>query len=810
MKAILKYLRERIPASEVAYLFLIYICMYSVLLGVELVIRGTSVEVLNRLLVVGILTGWLLGRSKLKPWLALLIGFLFGSLFTILHVNGIDTAIMDLIGSSIGHLWRSTLGRASDAADLLVQLSVIQTRTLEALSGLSIWMIDLVSGFVVYNQISTLYSWGILLWSLAGWFSWATIRKGQPLSGLVPAGILLAILMTYTLQKRITLVLLLGAGLVLLGMVNHDLKQRHWKKVGVRGAGQVRERLYLSVISFSLAIVTFAGIMPSIRINPIADRFENLIYDSEEGEGEEGGSGPIINLGGFNSELYSIQRFAGLPRQKLIGSGPELLQRVVMIVSYPTVALVDSELPSAARYWRSYSYDQYTGSGWQSSPTVEVSYQPGQEISTISSDAFEIITQEFRLSNAVRGTLYSAGEPVTLDHEALASWRTVVESEGNGDSHIVGMADIFAVTVDSILYQVRSLVPSASDEELRDAEETLPEWISERYLALPDTVPERVLSLAQEIIANQPTRYDQAKAIEAYLRTFPYTLNLPAPPIERDVADYFLFELQTGYCDYYATSMVVLARAVGLPARAVVGYVGGQYDQENDYYQVTEADAHTWVEIYFPGYGWIPFEPTASRNLIDDQEPIRPLPPELAALPTVSEVEEESDFPWWQVGLGAAVLSGLLAWIRSRIDLARLNSMEPTKLVRTIYSRLFRYGRWMGLGHLRSDTLSEFNQKISLTFAEIEADHPRSKRWQGVYDELNLLTDYAIQANYSQLALERDLSQEIIKAWKSLRRRLRSAVWIKFWQAQAERLKFWDRDIDELEFIGDGAADGTR
>jgi transglutaminase-like putative cysteine protease len=452
----------------------------------------------------------------------------------------------------------------------------------------------------------------------------------------------------------------------------------------------------------------------------------------------------------------------------------------------------------------------YTGSGWQSSPTVEVSYQPGQEISSISSESFEIVTQEFRLSNAVRGTLYSAGEPVTLDHEALVSWRTIVEEGNNGDSQIVGMADTFGVTMDALLYQVRSLVSNASDEDLRHAEEILPTWISERYLALPDSIPERVITLAEEVVANQPTRYDQAKAIEAYLRTYPYTLNLEAPPADRDVADYFLFELQTGYCDYYATSMVVLARAVGVPARVVVGYVGGQYDQENDNYQVTEADAHTWVEVYFSGFGWVPFEPTAALNLIDDQDPILPLPPELATLPQIAEAEEEGVFPWWRIGLGSLVMLILFIWIRARVDLARLGRMDPSRLALTIYSRMYRYGRWMRIGHLRSDTLYEFNSKIAEAFEEIEAKRPRSKRWQGVYSELNQLTDYAIQANYSLVTLEKDLNKEIIQVWRSLRAKLRSAVWIKFWMAQGERLKFWDQSTDGLELIGDGAADGTR
>ena len=82
------------------------------------------------------------------------------------------------------------------------------------------------------------------------------------------------------------------------------------------------------------------------------------------------------------------------------------------------------------------------------------------------------------------------------------------------------------------------------------------------------------------------------------------------------MVDYFLFDLKEGYCDYYATSMAILARAAGLPSRLVVGYASGDYDPANNRYVVTEADAHSWVEIYFTGRGWVEFEPTASLPLI--------------------------------------------------------------------------------------------------------------------------------------------------------------------------------------------------
>ncbi|NQS92211.1 MAG: hypothetical protein HQ574_07345 [Chloroflexi bacterium] len=457
MSAFKKFIQEKVSFNTLIYWILIYLILMSVNQGVALVIRGTSEEVLRPLILLGILWGWMIGRSALKPWLSMLTSLITGVLVTLFHIGGIGSAIWTIIRSGLGLLGNGLInGSISDPDEIGSLLILVQTRIGEVTSSFLTWMNDLFSGYYVYNQISTLLSWGFLMWFLAVWISWFTRRRFQPLAGLIPSGILLAILMTYTLEKRILLVLLLGAGLLLVGLINQEEKFREWKKIGVNGAVQVRENFSLTVTGLSLGIMLFAGLTPSISIKAISDPIEKWLYkDSVPGEpGLESSSGEVS----FNQELYTIVRFAGLPRQKLIGSGPELAKRIVMIVQFPTTSFVKSDLPNAARYWRSYSYDHYTGTGWQSSPTVEVGYRPGQEISSVHNESFDIITQEIRLSNALRGSLYSAGAPLTLDHEVLVSWRTVLEEGQNGNSIIFGMEDIFAVTLDQILYQVRSLI----------------------------------------------------------------------------------------------------------------------------------------------------------------------------------------------------------------------------------------------------------------------------------------------------------------------------------------------------------------
>src|SRR5690606_5521773 len=108
---------------------------------------------------------------------------------------------------------------------------------------------------------------------------------------------------------------------------------------------------------------------------------------------------------------------------------------------------------------------------------------------------------------------------------------------------------------------------------------------------------------AAQITRGTSTPYEAAKAIEAFLRQYPYSLEVPPPPTGRDPVDFFLFELQRGYCDYYASAMVVLARSVGLPARMVIGY-HAQPPGEDGVQIVYHINAHSWAEIFLGEYGW--------------------------------------------------------------------------------------------------------------------------------------------------------------------------------------------------------------
>jgi len=158
-------------------------------------------------------------------------------------------------------------------------------------------------------------------------------------------------------------------------------------------------------------------------------------------------------------------------------------------------------------------------------------------------------------------------------------------------------------------YEGFSLLPAVPPKLLREAPAVYPQETRATYLQLPP-LDSRVEQLAKQITANAATAYDKAAAIEIYLRTrFGYTLDLTGKP-EEDALAKFLFVTRSGHCEYFASAMTVMLRTLGVPARVVNGFLPGQYNDIGGDYIVRASDAHTWVEVFFPGYGWLTFDPT--------------------------------------------------------------------------------------------------------------------------------------------------------------------------------------------------------
>ncbi len=240
------------------------------------------------------------------------------------------------------------------------------------------------------------------------------------------------------------------------------------------------------------------------------------------------------------------------------------------------------------------------------------------------------LTKHVRMANMTSRTLFGLWrvEKVETDRDLLIGSETSLhfdEPRRRGDA-----------------YRVTSQVPMVNEDQLRRAVEEAGQEIPgefSRYLQLPDAVPERVHELARELTEDKEHLYDQALAIEKYLRTIDYNLDAPAPPAEREFVDFFLFDAQEGYCTYHSSAMAVMLRSVGIPTRWVQGFrlqIPGDDEFMDDAWDrgaisliARGSDAHAWVEAYFPGYGWLIMEATSGfegpvRLLGDFDQPVAP------------------------------------------------------------------------------------------------------------------------------------------------------------------------------------------
>ena len=167
------------------------------------------------------------------------------------------------------------------------------------------------------------------------------------------------------------------------------------------------------------------------------------------------------------------------------------------------------------------------------------------------------------------------------------------------------------------IYSMRSFVSRASIDELREAPVDYAGTIKSQYLQLPGSLPQRVKDLAAKVTVGADTPMDKALALQGYLRgdNFEYSQDIDKPPRNSDGVDNFLFETKVGYSDYFASAMTVMLRSVGVPARMAAGYAPGESQEGSRFRAVRDSDSHGWTQAYFPGHGWIDFEPTSAWPL---------------------------------------------------------------------------------------------------------------------------------------------------------------------------------------------------
>lgn len=225
--------------------------------------------------------------------------------------------------------------------------------------------------------------------------------------------------------------------------------------------------------------------------------------------------------------------------------------------------------------------------------------------------------------------------PVSAYLSTVAVTRTEPAS-----SDIVAVTSLYSLRPDR-RYKVTTSVSSATAEDLSEAGDDYPYWVTDYYQQLPSTLPERVRQLSATVTRNAKTPYDKVLAIKRYLAQFTYTLEVKAPPQGADGVDYFLFTAKSGNCVHFASAMTVMLRSVGVPTRFSSGYSPGDWDAASGSSTLRTENRHTWPEVYFPGYGWVGFEATPAIE--SETEAILPGGSAIGGLGWLEDEEEELD-----------------------------------------------------------------------------------------------------------------------------------------------------------------------
>ena len=542
-----------------------------------------GLEVLVWTAIGGLLAGFLLARSIFRPWLAHTFSLVYGVIGTALAVStrfpnwlSLRLRVMEMAL----RLWRwleiawQGRGRSNDALVFVLELAFLS------------WWI----GYI------------------AAWFAF---RRRQVWGILIPSGLLFFWNLYYSpLSLTGYLFVYLLCGLLLVTHLTLRQRQERWQREAVSFSLEIGIDFLRYAMYLALAIMALAWLIPPLT-NPQ--------------------SGALIEWLPAERISVRIQRewqrlFAAL-EYPLRGPG----EPFGMELRFPGPILskkgpvLTVQAPFRRYYWRAVVYDEYTGQGWRDTDTQLALLDPHTSLPApaqvqVMPVPEYVMRQEVTqtLTTYLPGTtmLFGASQPLrmSLPAKVYYSPEETPPSPSLWQSHRPLRSEESYIAVSSLSI--------ASEEDLRSAGTDYPSWVEERYLQLPDELPTRVISLAHSIAEQVTTPYDQATALERYLRAFPYNEQVAPPPAGRDGVDYFLFNRREGYCTHYASALVVMARALGIPARLAAGYSSGEYDAEGEIFIISRANGHAWAEVFFPEYGWVEFEPTAAEPLIVRPRPV--------------------------------------------------------------------------------------------------------------------------------------------------------------------------------------------
>jgi len=654
----------------------------------------------------GMLVGIVLAKLPLPGWLAHPLAILFA-----------------LAGSLIYPL------------PLLVQIDGNRERVLFMFASLRDWTIKVLNGGSASDNLIFVVQVIFFGYLFSIWASWLVFRRHQVWGAICLIGSVLLLNLFYAQpQGNLYLIFFSLSALLLVVRMNLHALEFRWRNASIGYASDIRYDFFQYGIIFSLLLLSFAWLLPENApgdltvFDPIAGPWHNI---EDQVTRVFGGVRAV--------ERRAAGAFAGTA---LMMGGP------IKLGDHPALDIQ----ADGGRYWRSAVYDRYTGSGWISSHTDSLTLNASDpRIGVKRDDLRTVVTQTIQvLAPDPNNTLYFASEPIRFDLPVEVRYSKSISDQADFGFDLA-YAHARRNLREGDTYTIVSALSNADEDSLRsiNTNYAYPSWFTNDYLQLPDRIPRRVQDLARALTQGQATQYDKALAIEKYLRTkIKYNESVAAPPSGRDAVDYMLFDRLEGYCNYYASAMAVLARMAGIPARVASGY--SLTDSTNGVYHVLEKDSHAWTELYFPNYGWIEFEPTASKpdierprkadsqqndadnaNALDEAERRRQLNADLPDDELNQFSGSGSIFPaFWSDPLnvaesvfGAAVLFafvwGVIAWRKNR------NQMLDLTPAARVYEEMLTRSRWLAVRDQNAATPLERAQSLAEKIPTASAETER-------------------------------------------------------------------------------------
>lgn len=443
------------------------------------------------------------------------------------------------------------------------------------------------------------------------------VRRQNYLAAVLPSAVVLLVIQAYDNfgEGRIWIIALFAfLALLLLGRLTHLTNRNSWQE----------RRVFLSpdnnidltgIMTIAAALIIFvawtppaslAGLDSAVRTwnritqpwRDFTDRLENAISALDSPGG------------GVSSEFYGTEI--------ALGRGFPLSDTVMFRVQAPD--LPEGQKPPRY-YWRGYTYDYFSGDQWYTTGSSLEDYSPADGLSVpLPLQVPGLARFIFRTGESTFSLVYAPSQPAWFSRQG-----SVRVLPAGGSKEVISLYASPSLQAGEV-YQVDALLINPNVQQLREAGQAYPVWVTNRYLQLPSDFSPRIANLAGELTADADNPYDKAVAITRYLRdNIEYVESLSQMPRNRDLLEWMLFENKQAYCVYYATAEVMMLRSLGIPSRMAVGFAeGGRSSNERsgEEYTVLKKDAHAWPEVYFPGIGWVEFEPTGGQPALS-----RPFPP---------------------------------------------------------------------------------------------------------------------------------------------------------------------------------------